>query len=234
MSRNNASLTLAAFGALAILIALGMWQLQRREWKNALVARFEAGLAEAPRAFQRDLPEFSHARVTGEFLDASTVKLLIPAPEGVRAKTKDGFGYQLFTPMKFQTGIVFVNRGFVPESLIGTPIAAAPRGETEVTGLVRLSQAPGWFTPPPEPAKRVVYEPEIPAMAAAAGLSSGGVIEGAYIQAEPSTPAGEWPLPRDPRELLASIPNRHLEYALTWFGLAATLAGVYAAFMLRR
>ncbi len=67
-------------------------------------------------------------------------------------------------------------------------------------------------------------------MGQAAGLAP-ETVTGEYIEAEPSPLEAEWPRPRDPRKLLAAIPNRHLEYALTWFGLAAALAGVYAVFI---
>ncbi len=118
-ARSRASLTILALCAFGILIALGVWQLQRRLWKNDLVARFEAGLAQPPAAYAPNAGEFSHVRVKGEFLNADTMKLLTPTPEAARGKAQEGFGYQLFTPMKFSGGIVFVNRGFVPQSLAG-------------------------------------------------------------------------------------------------------------------
>ena len=70
-------------------------------------------------------------------------------------------------------------------------------------------------------------------MAKAAGLAGPGTVTSEYIEAEPSPQAGEWPKARNPRELLSAIPNRHLEYALTWFGLAAALLGVYGFFIAR-
>lgn len=94
-------------------------------------------------------------------------------------------------------------------------------GAAPVTGILRLSAAPNLFTPAPDLAKRLFFSADIPAMAQAAG------IEGEYIEAEPSGGTTGWPAPRDPQDLLAAIPNCHLEYALTWFGLAAALAVVY-------
>jgi surfeit locus 1 family protein len=231
--RGGASLTVFTLCAFGILIALGVWQLERRTWKNDLIARFEAGLSQPPATYRPGANEFSHVRVKGEFLNPDTMKLLTPTPETARAKTREGFGYQLFTPMKFDGGVVFVNRGFVPENLAATP-SLFPEGVTEIAGIVRVPAKPGWFTPPPEPLKRVFFDADIPEMAAVAGLKTGDVIEREYIQAAPVPNPSQWPEPRDPSDLLASIPNRHLEYALTWFGLAAALAGVYAAYMLRR
>jgi surfeit locus 1 family protein len=235
--RSRIVLTLSALCAFGILIALGLWQLHRRDWKNSLVARFEAALSRPAGSYDPVQPsggarEFMRVRIKGEFLNSKTVKMLVAAPEVARAQTGEGFGYLIFSPVKFSRGIVFVNRGFVPQSLAGTP-ALFPEGETEVTGIVRRPAEPSWFTPPPDPAKRLFYEADIPAMARAAGLKAGEAIVSEYIQAEPAPGAALWPLPRAPRELLASIPNRHLEYVLTWFGLAATLAGVYVIYIVR-
>jgi surfeit locus 1 family protein len=229
-AQSRITITIFALFGFGTLIALGVWQFERRSFKNDLIARFEAGLSRAPSTYQLNAGEFSHVRVRGEFQNPDTIKLLTPAPEAARAKTREGFGYQLFTPLKFAGGIIFVNRGFVPQSLADTP---APAGVNDVTGIVRLPGTPNSFTPPPEPGNRLFFVPDIPDMAAAAGLKRGEAVTSEYIQAEPSPSAAQWPQPRDPRELLASIPNRHLEYVFTWFGLAAALAGIYTAYMLR-
>jgi surfeit locus 1 family protein len=224
---------LIALAAFSVLIALGVWQMERRAWKNGLIGNLEAALSAPPAIYDPAKPagaearEFTLVRVKGEFLDARTVKVMIPTPETARMRTQEGFGYLVYTPLKSASGIVFVNRGFVPQSLAGS--TPAPTGETEITGLVRLPAPPGWFTPRPEPGKRLFFGADIPAMAAAAGLPSGQAIVSEYIEAVPSPQAGGWPLPRDPRALLASIPNRHLEYALTWFALAAAFAGIAGA-----
>lgn len=227
--------TLAAFG---ILIALGVWQLQRRDWKNDLIARFEQALSKPPipyepaRNVNERMREFARVTATGALEDAKTVKLLVPTPEAVRAQTQDGFGYLLFTPLRLNDGAVFVNRGFVPRS-VGDR-GDIKGGEATVTGILRLSESPAWFIPSPDLAKRLFFSADIPEMVNAAGLSGAGAVTSEYIEAEPSKQTGEWPKPRDPHELLAAIPNRHLEYALTWFGLAAALAGVYGFFIARK
>lgn len=220
--------TLAAFG---VLIALGSWQLERRTWKNDLIARFESALVKAPVDYQPPkAPEFERVKIKGEFLNAQTSKMLIPTPESARAKTADGFGYLLFTPLKFQNGIVFVNRGFVPQSL-ADEVLQGKDGEVQLTGIVREPQKPGWFTPAANPAQHLYFAADIPSMAAAASFEHGQVIVGEYIEAEQGTNGGVWPLGRDPRQLLAAIPNNHLQYALTWFGLAAALVGVFAFYI---
>ncbi len=228
--------TLFTLAGLGLLIALGVWQLQRRDWKNDLIARFEQGLSkppipyEPPRNSDERTREFTRVTATGAFEDAKTLKMLVPTPEEVRARTQDGFGYLLFTPLKTSNGAVFVNRGFVPRSVADR--GDVKGGEATVTGILRLSERPGWLLPAPDLAKRLFFSADIPEMAKAAELSGHGTVVSEYIEAEPSQ-AGGWPVARDPHELLAAIPNRHLEYALTWFGLAAALAGVYGFFIAR-
>ena len=230
--------TLFTLVALSTLITLGVWQLQRRDWKNDLLARFEQALSkppilyEPPRNANERTREFARVTATGTLEDAKTVKLLVPTPEAVRGQTQDGFGYLLFTPLRLDNGTVFVNRGFVPRS-VGDR-GDVKGGEATITGILRLSERPSWFMPGPDLPKRLFFSADIPEMANAAAPSGPGTVTSEYIEAEPSKQASEWPRARDPHELLAAIPNRHLEYALTWFGLAAALAGVYGFFIARK
>ncbi len=231
-------LTLCALAAFGILIALGVWQLQRRDWKNDLIARFEEALAKPPIPYEPPQPnanektrEFARVKATGAFEDGKAVKMLVPAPDEERAKTQDGFGYLVFAPLKLGSGTVFVNRGFAPRSVADR--GGVPGGEATVTGILRVPEKPGWFTPAPDLAKGLFFSADVPGMANAAGLSGPKTVISEYIEAEPSAHASEWPKARDPHELLSAIPNRHLEYALTWFGLAAALLGVYGFFIAR-
>jgi surfeit locus 1 family protein len=231
-------LTLFALGAFAILIALGLWQLQRRDWKNDLITRFEQALSKPPVPYEPPRTnanersrEFTRVKASGTFEEAKTVKILVPVPEEARAQTQDGFGYLFFTPLKLNNGAVFVNRGFVPRSVADR--GGIEGGEATVTGILRLSEKPGWLIPAPDLAKKLFFSADIPEMMNTAGLSGPPAVTSEYIEAELSRQASEWPKARDPHELLAAIPNRHLEYALTWFGLAAALAGVYGVFIAR-
>ncbi len=231
--RSRAVLSIFALGAFAVLIGLGLWQLERRTWKNDLIRRFEHALQKPPVAFDAahsaassGVGEFTRVEATGTFLNDRTIKVLTPTPQDLRAKTPEGFGYLLFVPLRVEDGLVFVNRGFVPETLAGSASVQA-QGEVTVVGILRRPEQPGWFTPPPNEAKRVFYAADIPGMAAAVGIAGSQTLTTLYIQAESAQSQGPWPKPRDPQDLLSGIPNRHLEYALTWFGLAATLAVVY-------
>ena len=236
--RSHVVLTLFALAAFSILIALGGWQLQRRDWKNDLIGRFEQALSRPPIPYEPPQPnaneqqrEFKRVTAAGAFDDARTVRMLVPPPEIIRAQTQDGFGYLLFTPLKTGDVTVFVNRGFEPGNFASD--GAPPARQATVTGILRASQPSDWITPAPDLSKRLFFSADIPEMAKEADLTGPGTVISEYIEAEPSPEASEWPKARDPRELLAAIPNRHLEYALTWFGLAAALAGVYGFFIAR-
>ncbi|MBI4724901.1 MAG: SURF1 family protein, partial [Rhodomicrobium sp.] len=186
MNRRRVLLSLLALGAFGILIALGIWQWERRVWKNDLIARFEAALSRLPIAYEpprengSEGHEFRRVRVSGQFENSQTVRILTATPEAARTKTREGFGYLIFTPLKFSEGIVFVIRGFVPQNLADDKSLFA-EGETEVTGIVRLSGKPDWFSPKPDPAKRLFFVPDIPSMAAAANVAGDRVILSAYI-----------------------------------------------------
>lgn len=238
-TQNRGALTIFALVALGVLIALGIWQYERRAWKNDLIARFEKALSSEPVAYEPPLPldagqarEFMRVKVSGQFENDKTIKLLTATPQASRPYTQDGFGYLLFTPLRFSRGVVFVNRGFVPTSLINDP-QLSPSEQSSITGILRKPQTPEWLSPGPDPAKRLFYTADIPAMAAADGISDDRTVTNEYIESDIIPAGANWPKGRDPRELLNVIPNRHLEYALTWFGLALALAGVYIAYLVR-
>ncbi len=232
-----ATLTLCA---LAVLIALGVWQLRRLSWKTDLIARLEHGIETAPVPYAPPAAsneeagrEFKHVRLTGRFHIANSVKRYTPTPEAARVATKEGFGYLIFTPVEADGRTVFVDRGFVPASQADQVIAKQPETIATVTGLIRLSEKPGLLTPQADPQKREFFAADIPAMAAAVHEDEAKMIMGEYIEADATPNPGGWPLGRDPRSLLAAIPNSHLEYALTWFGLAAALIGVFIVYIAR-
>jgi surfeit locus 1 family protein len=229
-------LFMASLGA-ALLAGLGIWQLQRLAWKNALLANLESGIESAPAPYSFPAPEasrkdqqFRKVTITGRFQGPSAFEMV---PAAGRPSDGKGFGYRVFTPFVTAKGTVIVNRGYVPDpKVIGANGADQANGQTSVTGLIRLADKGGAFTPSPKPGERLFFSANIPAMAKEPGWETlPGLVTGEYIEAVPSAAEGsgaDWPKPRDPRELLARIPNSHLQYAITWFALAAALAGVTA------
>jgi surfeit locus 1 family protein len=222
-----------AAAGLAVLIGLGFWQLERRAWKLDLIAKIEARaraepvpLAAAIEVWRRtgDI-EYMRVRARGRLRHDRESYLYMPG--------KEGPGYRVYTPLETpDRQLLLVNRGFVPEAL-KSPDRRSPgqaAGEVEVVGLARGPGERGWFTPASDKGQSLYFWPDHAGMLAAA-------LEGANeplgpvpffldAAAEPGNPGG-WPKGGTTR---LELPNRHFEYALTWFGLAATLCGVFVVF----
>lgn len=231
--------------SLAVLIGLGSWQMSRKAWKDALVAQIAervkaepVGLAAVMGLFTAshadgvaDVVEYKRLRVTGRFLHDREQYVYAPHP-------KLGPGYHVLTPFEVAgsaaTPILIVNRGYVREDLRGrdTRAAGLVSGETAVTGLVRLQGEKGRFTPPNEPARNLWYWRDIPALGAAAVPKGDRQILPFVLDAE-AEPAntGGWPMGGVTQ---VKLPNRHLEYALTWYGLAGALIAVYGVYAFGR
>lgn len=211
--------------ALPVLVGLGIWQIQRLEWKNGVLDRLRATI-EAVSARAVSLPvsnaeraklvEFDFTQISGVF-DHTKEKYVFTSRGGQ-------IGYLIFTPMTLSgcTGDaceVWVNRGFVPQELRGPGAREVGQtsGEVKVRGMVRRPEANVWFTPSPDVARNIWF--------ATSFLTT------PYIEADATPNPGGWPKGRDPKSLFTSIPNNHAAYAFTWFSLAAVLAvmfGVYA------
>lgn len=228
-------LALAAAILCAGFLGLGTWQLQRRAWKLDLIARVDSRVHAAPvdAPARADWPavgaaqfEYRHVRVAGRYLyDRETL---------VHAATELGSGYWVLTPLQEDDGsVVLVNRGFVPA---GTPpraqpgpSGAAPR--LEVTGLLRLSEPGDRFLRRNDPAAQRWRSRDVAAIAAARGLQD---VAPFFIDADAAVPGGatgEDGVPVGGLTVIA-FRNNHLEYALTWYALAALV--LVAARVFRR
>ena len=218
--------------ALAILLALGVWQLERKAWKDSLIAQIEARAHGEPGEIAPEAQwpewravedEFRRVRLTGALLHHKEVPVhgLMSAQRGSPVQ-----GFYIFTPLRLASGaIVMVNRGFVPGDLRDP----ARRDETSlagpvtVTGLVRAPETRGWFMPENRPERDDWFTRDLAAMARARSLERMAPF---WIDLDPVPTATGWP--RSGQTRLA-IPNNHLGYALTWFGIALTLVGVFGA-----
>jgi surfeit locus 1 family protein len=229
---------LASLVALAILLGLGAWQLQRKAWKEGLIAGIQARAYGEPgaivpeaewSAWRAEQDEFRRVRVTGTFLHPLEVAVYGLAPGEQRGAPVQG--YYLITPLKLPSGaVVMVNRGFVPTELkdpAGRP-GSQPEGEATVTGLVRAPEARNAFTPADDPARNLWFARDPQAIARFHKLER---VAPFLIDADASPNPGGWP--RGGQTPL-NLPNNHLQYAVTWFGIALTLIGVFAAFAWRR
>ena len=236
--------TLLSIPALVLLVSLGNWQMSRKAWKEALLAQIESGLKAQPVPLDDVLrgwpclgraecifPEYRRVKLRGRFEHDAERYFFAPDP-------RLGPGYHVFTPLQLENGRrVIVNRGFVPDSLKapGSRTAGQLPGVVNVVGLLRAPGAKAAFTPANEPAENLWFWRDLEAMAGCTRESTDArcasfVRVFVDAEAEPANPGG-WP--RGGATNL-DIPNRHLEYAVTWYGLALTLIGVFAAFAMPR
>lgn len=218
-----------------VFFGLGVWQLERREWKLALIARVEGRIHAAPVAtpdLATEKPsevarlEYTRVTATGHFLnDRETL---------VEAVTIHGGGAWVMTPFVTDSGItVLVNRGFVPFDKKPTDTRAAGQlsGTVTVAGLLRPSEPKGGFLRSNDPAADRWYSRDVAAIADKRGLT--GEIEPYFIDADATPNPGGYPIGG---LTVINFPNNHLVYALTWFAMGIGLAGatIWLAFRGRR
>lgn len=208
---------LAALPVFVMLLGLGTWQAQRSVWKTDLLARIAASEA-APALPLREPPEpLARVSVTGRFDHAREAVLGLEVRGPI-------LGAQLVTPLLREGAApILVQRGWVPLESAG-PVAR-PEGAVTVEGWVHPGDRPGLFAARDDAAARRFYTFDPPAIGAALGLPAtapfGLVAMG---------PAGS----PDPARSLPRPSNKHLGYAITWYGLALALVGVVVAFAWRR
>lgn len=229
--------TLLVIPMLAVLIGLGTWQLERLFWKTALLDHIERQLAApaVPMPERFDDPaawDYRRVRVTGTFLNDRELHLL--------NRTHDGrVGAHVVTPLRRSDAaapgpapgpVVLVDRGWVPADRLdpATRPDSLPTGPMTVHGVLRVPPGRGWMQPDNEPARNQWFWLDLPAMAAAAGLSEAPPV---ILEAGPNPPgAPALPIGGQTR---VNIPNDHLQYAITWYGLAAALLVIYGVYAWR-
>lgn len=235
-TRSLFALSLLATLGLIVLAGLGTWQLQRMAEKQAFLARLAAQSQSAPAALppaaqwdRLDLASADLRRVTlsGDWIAGATATVRVVMPEARPGERQPGgFGRYLIAAVKLDGGeVVLVNRGFAPESAVAA--LPAPAGRATIVGLLRRPEAGNAFTPAPNAAARDFHLRDPAAIAGALGLKAAPFM----VEAERGGDAGALPVGVNAGELIARIPNNHLQYSLTWFGLALTLAGVFIAYV---
>jgi surfeit locus 1 family protein len=220
-------LTLAALLALALLCGLGVWQVQRMQWKNGLIAQAEAAAAALPEApayvFSADDPEFSKVSLicpgltTAPFVELQSIHDGQPGVRLISACRHPGYGQTLL-----------IDRGFVAAGISARPPVSASRAPVQLVAEVRSTPAPGPMALPPEGPH--FFARDNAAMASALGLTE-PVAPWTLFALTSSNPDWQALQPSAPP---AAFSNNHLGYALTWFGLALALVGFYIVLLRRR
>nr|WP_205932021.1 SURF1 family protein [Rhizobium leguminosarum] len=221
--------------ALAILISLGTWQVERLHWKEGLIADIAARQAASPvpladieamAATGGDI-EYRKVTVTGRYINNKERHFF--------ATWRGQTGFYVYTPLELADGrILFVNRGFVPydNKEPETRMQGQLTDQQTVTGLARekLPGKPSWVVPDNDVAKNIFYWKDLNVMAESVGLEKASVIP-FFVDADSTpNPAG---LPIG-GVTQVDLPNDHLQYAFTWYGLAAVLVVVVAISWFRK
>ena len=227
-------LTLFCLAAIACLCALGVWQLDRLAWKKALIEQVESRLGQPAISFE----EAVRRAKAGERMEYAPVTVM-GVVRADQAATVFGTyeaapGGYIFVPVSTASGgIVYVNQGFVTQGVLkdGVPADGSGEEETEtITGLFRYREQPAppasWFQTQGKSADGLWFIRDPLAFAEHENLSASP-----YYVDQFAVNGREWPKGGTTR---VEFSNRHFEYALTWFGLAATLAGVWLVFSLQK
>ncbi len=216
--------TFFALPALIILLALGTWQVQRLEWKNQLIHDFEtratADPIELPVGAIAPEMEFRRLSLTGEFDHDREIFLTGRTYEG-------NAGFHIVTPFRLTDGrIILINRGWVSESYRDPAKRGFTlvEGETNIAAILRFPGKKGYFVPENEPDNGFWFTLVPAQMVAHLGL---GVAAESDIYAAALRTSEKISLPIGAKTE-TNLRNSHLGYAITWYGIACALIGVYA------
>ncbi|GLQ05672.1 SURF1 family protein [Sneathiella chinensis] len=222
--------TLITVPVIVILLALSLWQANRYFWKVDLLEGVQQQLAADPVVLPeaiKDVEAWIYRRVTltGTYDHSREIHLFAHTEKGRK-------GFQIITPFVRQDGgqTVLVNRGWVPEGL-KEPASRQEgliEGAQAISGIVRKPWFKSMsFLPESNEETNVWLYGELDRMAAHLGLEVAPV----FVELDDSPVPGGWPKGGQTR---VSVPNNHIEYAITWFGLAMAMAAIYGLYGVRR
>jgi surfeit locus 1 family protein len=222
---------LFALVAFSTFVGLGTWQLQRKAWKEALIDSLEQRLAASPvnlpaRARWPSLDpaddEFRRVKFSAAFVPGQEA-LVYGVGSALRSDVS-GPGYWVFAPARLAGGdLIVVNRGFVPEGRQDQASRSRAQnvGIIEMVGVMRWPEPRGWFTAKEDLARNLWFVRDQTAIAHAKGW---GEVAPFYVELESPQPVGG--LPRA-GALKIDLRNAHLQYAITWYGLAVVVAVMF-------
>jgi surfeit locus 1 family protein len=218
-------MALPVVAAIAIFMALGLWQVQRLAWKTDLIAKVDARVG-APAVASPGVADWARVNKTDDEYRHVTLhgRLQNDAEAQVYTVSDYGPGYWVMTPLRRDDGsTVYINRGFVPmdKHTPATRSVGQLQGEVTVTGLLRMPESKGWlFQQANDPVHDAWYRRDTSALALSRHIGS---VAPYFVDADATPNPGDWP---KGGLTVVKFPNSHLSYALTWFAMAAMLAGV--------
>lgn len=221
--------TLISLPILVLSLGLGVWQMERREWKRDILDRIAVNQAAAPVTLDGLLAgdplrhEYGRVKLAGTFLHDGEFYL-------AARSLKNKVGMQVVTPLRTDDGrVVLVERGWIPQEQKDPARRAAGQvvGRVELTGIVRRNQERRQFAPENAPDRNVWFHVDVPLMRKLAGAPPDPRLDAFFLDADAAPNPGGVPVGGQTR---LDIPNDHLQYAITWFLIALALAGVYIAY----
>ena len=220
--------SIITIAAAVLLTSLGLWQLERLQWKRALLADIHAGLSAPAVALPDEITDptlwnYRRVIVEGRFDHRSELYLNAIGPEGAP-------GYHVLTPLlRGEAMPVLIDRGWIPLNAKATGKRAAGQmaGPVTVHGIARLPPPVPLLVPAPDLDANLWFAIDLDAMSAAAGLPLAPLI----VEADATPIPGGLPLGGQTR---VNLPNNHLTYAITWFSLALAVVVIYVVYARRR
>jgi len=207
-------------GGAAVLVSLGIWQLQRLDWKQTVLAEIAAEITAAPVQIPRHVSEQDNKYLPVRARGATD----LPELHVLVSQKATGAGFRIITALETEQGRrILLDQGFVPSA---AKEVARPGHSGTFTGNLHWPDERDGFTPANDPEGNYWFARDIEEMAQALGTEP---ILMVLSQAEPPVP-GVAPLP----VTIEGIPNNHLGYAVQWFGLAAVWLGMTGFFLWRR
>ncbi len=234
---------LMTLALLPVLIGLGSWQWHRKAWKEDLIAKVEARRLALPVSYVEALGryaqtgdvEYLRVRLSGTFDHAQERHVYAPSTQSQ--------GWNVYTLLRPDGGLppLFVNRGWVPDTLkdLSKRADSQVTGPVTITGLARLSEQPGLFTMARDDKGNRWYWRDLPGMESTvqpatandqANLPAAFAPFSIDAEAEPANPGG---FPKGGTTEI-HLSNSHLQYVVTWYGLALTLLAIFAVYARQR
>jgi surfeit locus 1 family protein len=219
---------LGAFFIFIILCSLGTWQLYRLQWKQQLIRTIKTQAAQDPILFE-DLDftqplatyDFRRVQIKGQYKGSSPLLL---GPRTYKGKA----GQHALHPFQAKDGrIILIDRGWAPETYGQQALLSTlPSGPLLLIGMLRCSSTETWFTPVNQPGKNQWYSVKIAEMAYHLSLP----LQPCYVALEEKDTPAPFPYPN---RSYRRLPNRHLEYALTWYAFALIFGIIYGLILWR-
>jgi surfeit locus 1 family protein len=210
------------------LMALGVWQLERLSWKRALITTVASRIAAPPVALDQALAmgagaQYRRVQLVGRFDNAKEAYVFGTGVEGAPV-------FHVIVPFADDGRVILVDRGIVPRDLMArsTRSRGLIEGRTVLVGVWRTPDPAGTFTPKPDLSRRIWYSRDVAGIARADHIRPAAPV---IVEADATPNPGGWPKGGQTR---VNFRNEHLQYAITWFLLAAGLLAVYFAYHVSR